>query len=170
MNKRLEFGFFMTEFLIYLALSACMSIFIMRYIYGTVVRLRASTQHIDRIVSMHAALDAICNDLQEAPEAATEWRTLNDHALMWQQGNSIIGWKVDHGILKRTIQHFDTKEQRWKRAISHVALEDVVAIEFAPRYEDRDLQLIMVAITGRMTTKKTYQCKRSVTLRHRVTV
>lgn len=163
-------GFFMTEFLLYLALSACVALFIMRYIYGTTVRLRATTAQTDRIASIYAALDSIAHDLEQAPGTVADWRTLNQEELSWQQGNTILGWKLDAGTLKRQAKNYHTKEQRWKRPVTHVALEDVQAVQFTPHYEQKNMHAITVALTGRLAGGKTYQCKRSVPLQGKVIV
>lgn len=163
-------GFFVTEFLLYLALSACMGLFIMRYIYGTTLRLRETTLETDRIASLYAALDAIAYDLEQAPTTVTDWRTILQNELAWQQGDRRVGWQLEKGALKRTMQTYAAREQKWKRPVTHIALENVEAVHFIPHYENKNVAAFTVAINGRLKNGKLYQCKRSVSLRAKVLV
>ncbi|MGE0010312.1 MAG: hypothetical protein AB7F19_07315 [Candidatus Babeliales bacterium] len=170
MNKHVRVGFFMTEFLLYLALSACSAIFIMRYIYGTSMRLRATTLQTDRIASLASALDAICNDVVHAPCAVHEWRTLNDHELAWQHGNVRIGWKLEDGSFKRTQQTYNLRKQKWKRQVTHIAVEDVDAVQYIPQYQGNALRLMTIKLCGKVAVGKTHCIERSVLLQQNVVI
>ncbi len=163
--KHTQCGFFVTEFLLYLALSACMGLFIMRYIYGTTLQLRATTLETDRIASLYAALDAITNDLEQAPTSVTDWRTILQDELVWQQDTMRVGWQLERGVLKRTMQTYAIREQKWKRPVTHIALEDVEAVRYTPHYENKNVVAFTIALNGRLKNGKIYPCKRSVSLR-----
>lgn len=163
--KKTQYGFFVTEFLLYLALSACMGLFIMRYIYGTTLQLRATTLETDRIASLYAALDAITNDLEQAPTTITAWRTILKDELAWQQGTVRVGWQLERGVLKRTMQTYAPREQRWKRPVTHIVLEQVEAVRYTPHYENKHVVAFTITLHGRLKNGKMYPCKRSVSLR-----
>lgn len=164
-------GFFMTEFLLYLLLSACMGVYMMKYMYSTVLRLRSTTQETERIASIHAALDALSNDIEKAPNDITKWRMLTKTELVWEHDDTQqVGWKLQDTMLKRNSRNYDQKEARWKRTTSHVALEEVKEAEFVPHYADNKLDGITITISGVIASGKLYQVQRTIALFNRVMV
>lgn len=162
MTDRAKPGFFISEFLLYLALSGCIAVFIMHYVYGTSIRLRQTTHQTDRIASLYAALDAISNDIEQAPSLCSDWRTLTQDELAWQQGDTRIGWKLEEGALKRSTQNYREREEKWKRSVTHIALEDVVRLCCTPHCENKELHGIAIELQARITPQKLYTVQRAV--------
>jgi type II secretory pathway component PulJ len=162
MNTKTCQGFFISEFLVYLALSACIGLFIMQYVYGTAVRLRQVTSQTDRIASLYAALDAIAHDIEQAPSSCARWRALLHDELAWQEGQTRIGWKVENGLLKRSIQNYQNQEQVWKRPVTHIALDQVALLACTPHYRNKELYALTVELEAQVQPQKVYRVKRSV--------
>lgn len=170
MIDRRQPGFFISEFLLYLALSGCVAVFVMQYVYGTSIRLRQTTLTTDRIASLYMALDAICNDIEKAPCLCSDWRTLTHDELAWQQGDTRIGWKIDDGSLKRSVQNYQNREEKWKRSVTHIALEDVVKLCCMPHYENKELHNITIELQARVAVDKVYTVQRAVAVQQSVRV
>ncbi len=81
-----------------------------------------------------------------------------------------IGWKLDGGALKRTMQKYAPRHQQWKRPVTHIALEDVETVHYAPHYENKNVAAFTIALNGRLRSGKIYQCKRAVSLKSNITL
>ena len=135
-----------------------------RYDYGRqrmkLIVLPHYTQHLMRSPTI----------LKHAPTIVTDWRTILQDQLAWQQGDVRIGWKLDGGALKRTMQKYAPRHQQWKRPVTHIALEDVETVDYAPHYENKNVAAFTIALNGRLRSGKIYQCKRAVSLKSNITL
>lgn len=168
--KRYASGFFVTEFLVYLALSAFIGLFMTRFLYSTTAQLRKATAQTDRIATIYAALDALAFDLERAPQDRYAWRQLQLQELAWQEGDTQIAWYLDEYTLKRSSKKYDKNKNKWKRSVSHVALEDVHAWSCKQHGDTHQVYALTVTIEGKLANGKMYTCERTISMHNEVNV
>lgn len=88
-------GFFVIEFLIYLALFSMLALAMLHFVLHSTLFLRAKTMHFCQTVDLYSALDILTNILKDCPIQKNDYKCISQHAIVWYDAH--LG--KDQGII-----------------------------------------------------------------------
>lgn len=88
------------------------------------------------------ARDILSQDIQQAPYTVEGWKLIHEKEIVWFNGKSDIGWKVDKERLVRIQGKYSKENHRWLSRQSSVIFQPIASIGFMPVYSAKQKKYI----------------------------
>lgn len=165
-------GFFMIEFLIYLCIFSCISLFLMNFVVIITNGMKKERTELQRTLSFLTGLDLVIHELTTVKADKSSWIVAEPHCLIWHslaQNNDRGICIIDNKLV--CIQgHYKLHEKQWGTKVTNIIAHNIKSFVFEYCWEKdknyEQLKEITCHLTGSLL-KNDYKAHRTIVLENR---
>ncbi len=134
-------GFSLLSFLLYLVLFSLMMLLSCHIVTSLIIPSFSSIRRSQSLISLHIATDLFVRDIRIMRNSEHQWKVIRPQEVIWNQGNSDIGWLfVDNRLERRE----GTYDEEWKNSTMSTIARNISKATFI--YETRGGRVVGIEL------------------------
>lgn len=160
-------GFLLIQFLMYLLMSGSMFCMVSYWIFYTTKKYIGYQKKNIRQLTRLTITDCFSQDIMGAPSATAAWIEINDHCIMWQTKESIIGYKWHKNKLVRIVGTYNITMQRVEKQFSSCIAQHITNCYFTCIQEDGFMRSVKIHFAIGKKGCNTYEYSHQTSIRNK---